>query len=187
MKSSLKNMILTLLVITLFSAISVCGVFLLTKDAIAEAKDNKITEAIGMVLPEFDNNISQSVKSEEKDGGEVKVYTATKGGEVVGYAVETFSNNGYSGLIRLMVGFLADGTIKDIQVLEQTETPGLGSEMAKPGNKLEVSFVGKNPSELKMKVVNDGGDIDVLSASTISSRAYTEAVERAYNTMQALK
>lgn len=181
MESSLKNMILALLFITMASALSVAGIYMLTEDTIAEAKDAKTAEAIGAVVPEYDNNPARDSRSEEVDGGEIRIYTAKNGGQAVGYAIETFSNNGYSGTIRLLVGFLPDGTINDIAVLEQYETPGLGSKMAEPDNKLIVQFQGSNPSELKMKVTKDGGDIDALTASTISSRAYVEAVQRAYD------
>jgi electron transport complex protein RnfG len=94
--------------------------------------------------------------------------------------VQSFTNNGFSGLITLMVGFLPDGTIQGIEVLQHAETPGLGSKMTEEGNVLTVSFEGKNPADLKMSVRKDGGDIDALTASTITSRAYTDAVDRAY-------
>ncbi|MBQ2364083.1 MAG: FMN-binding protein, partial [Alistipes sp.] len=64
----------------------------------------------------------------------------------------------------------------------QKETPGLGANMTIPGNKLEKSILGKNPAELVFKVSKDdkSGSFDALTGSTISSRAYTNAVETAY-------
>ena len=79
-----------------------------------------------------------------------------------------------------MVGFAPDGQILNIRVLEQAETPGLGTKMVGAGNPLEKSFVGRNPAQMKLGVKKDGGDVDALTAATISSRAYVDAVSRAY-------
>lgn len=181
----MKNMVLVLFLITLFASGAVAVVYKLTEEPIAQAKGAKTSTAIGEVVPEFDNDIASTAKTVEIDGGAAIVYTAEKGGSAVGYAVETFTNNGFSGLIKLMVGFLPDGTINGIQVLQHAETPGLGSKMEEPGNVLTASFEGNNPANLKMSVRKDGGDIDALTASTITSRAYVEAVERAYKVFQA--
>lgn len=173
-------MVLVLLLITLFASGAVAVVYQLTEEPIAEAKRAKTSGAIGEVVPAFDNDIASTAKTVEIDGAVSTIFTAEKGGAPVGYAIETFTTNGYSGLITLMVGFLPDGTIEGIQVLTHAETPGLGSKMTEPGNPLTASFEGKNPADLKMAVKKDGGDVDALTASTITSRAYTEAVDRAY-------
>lgn len=179
-------MVLTLLIITLVSATALSVVYDMTKGPIEESKKAKTVAALSGVLPEFDNNPAEGVRTVTIDGLEAKVYTAKKGGEEVGYAVETITKQGFSGEIKLMAGFLPDGEIKNIEVLEHSETPGLGSKMADDGNPLLVSFTGKNPAELKMSVKKDGGDIDVITASTISSRAYTDAVDRAYRAFQSV-
>ncbi len=180
MKSTLKNMVLVLFLITLFASGAVAMVYRLTEEPIAAAKAAKTAGAIGAVVPAFDNDIASTAKPIGIDGGMTTLYTATKGGSPTGYAVQTFTNNGFSGLITLMVGFRPDGTIHGIEVLQHAETPGLGSKMTEPGNVLAVSFEGKNPANLKMSVKKDGGDIDALTASTVTSRGYAEAVERAW-------
>ncbi|MCD8073119.1 MAG: RnfABCDGE type electron transport complex subunit G [Alistipes sp.] len=180
MESTLKNMILTLLAITLLSAGALSVVYSMTKDAIEESKSAKTVDALAKVLPQFDNNPAEDTVTLTANSLPVKVYTAKKGASAAGYAVETVTRQGYSGNIRLMVGFLPDGQIYNIRVLEHNETPGLGSKIADEGNPVLVSFKGKSPADLVMKVTKDGGDIDVITASTISSRAYTDAVERAY-------
>jgi electron transport complex protein RnfG len=106
-------------------------------------------------------------------------------GEVVGYAVEapSITRNGYADRIKLMVGFVEnDGKtiINGIKVLKQSETPGLGANMTKEGNSLERSAVGKEPKSLAFAVSKEGGSFDALTGSTISSRAYANAVETAY-------
>jgi electron transport complex protein RnfG len=185
MQSTLKNMVLVLFLITLFASGAVAVVYHYTEEPIAAAQAAKTAGAIGEVVPAFDNDIAATKKEVAIDGGTAILYTAEKGGKPIGYAIETFTNKGYSGLITLMVGFLPDGTIQGIRVLQHAETPGLGSNMTEPGNVLTVSFEGKNPAELNMSVKKDGGDIDALTASTITSRAYTDAVDRAWRVFQA--
>lgn len=179
-------MVLSLLAITLVAGVIVGAAYGLTKEPIAAAKRSKATSAIARVLEAFDNDPSQDTVSMVLDGMPVTVHTGKKGGAVIGYAVETMTRAGYNGEIRMMVGFLPDGEIYNIEVIQHNETPGLGSKIADAGNPLLVSFVGKNPSDLKMSVRKDGGDIDGITASTISSRAYIDAVARAYAALHAV-
>ena len=123
MKSSLKNMVLVLFCITLISSACVGLVNMITADPIARAKEAAVKAALAQVLPEFD----ATEKSEHTaDELQILAYKATKDGEVVGYAIETATKNGFSGLVKLMVGFDTKGTILNVNVLEQSETPGLG-------------------------------------------------------------
>lgn len=185
MKSSLKNMVVVLFSITFISSLCVGLVNKITSQSIENAKLENVKEALKNVLPEFDEN---SMKDMTVDGLPVTVYSATKAGEPVGYAVETMTDKGFSGVFRLMVGFDASGKVYNINVLEHNETPGLGSKMTEPENPLLMSFKGKNPSEMKqpLAVTKDGGDVQALTAATISSRAYVDAVARAYNAVQEL-
>lgn len=80
----------------------------------------------------------------------------------------------------LMVGFGTDGTIVNTSVLSHSETPGLGAKMVEGKSNFSVQFQGKNPANFKMAVKKDGGDVDAITASTITSRAFCEAVESAY-------
>ena len=115
----------------------------------------------------------------------IVVYTATKGGAVAGYAVQTMTKQGFSGVVRLMVGFTPDGEVVNVNVLEQAETPGLGTKMTEEGNPLLMSIKGQRLEEKqlvdgRLAVRKDGGDVDALTAATISSRAYGDAVNRAW-------
>ena len=107
-------------------------------------------------------------------------YPAKKDGQLVGTAVKTFSNNGFGGKIWLMIGFYPDGSIYNYSVLEHKETPGLGSKMdfwfTKCG---KGNIIGKKPGITGLKVRKDGGDVDAITAATISSRAFLDAVNRA--------
>jgi len=174
--STLPNMILSLTTISIIMAIALGFVNDKTKEPIAKSQQVKINNAIAEVLPPFDNDPSKESISIE--GNKLILYKATKNGEWVGSAVKTYSPNGFSGDIVLMVGFLPDGTIYNISVVEQKETPGLGTKMAEP--KFKNQFNNKHPEKNNLTVKKDGGEIDAITASTITSRAFCEAVNRAY-------
>ena len=177
MESSLKNMVVVLFTITLVASAAVGGVYTITKEPIAQAKVAAVNAALQQVLPEYEATTSQTI---EVNSLPIIAHTATVADKAVGYAIESLSKNGFGGTVRLMVGFDTEGTILNINVLEQKETPGLGTKMADEGNVLLLSLKEKKASEVNMTVKKDGGDIDALTAATISSRAYAEAVAVAY-------
>jgi electron transport complex protein RnfG len=181
MKSSLKNMVLVLFCITLISSACVGLVNMITVDPIAKAKEAAVKAALAAVLPEFDTTEKSEHTADELS---IIAHKATKSGKVVGYAIETATKSGFSGMIKMMVGFDTKGTIININVLEQNETPGLGAKMTEEGNPLLASIKGKSASKFNFKVRKDGGEVDALTAATISSRAYAEAVARAYQVFE---
>ena len=181
MKSSLKNMVLVLFCITLISSACVGLVNMITVEPIARAKEAAVKAALAQVLPEFDTT---EMSEHTADELQILAYKATKDGKVVGYAIETATKSGFSGLVKMMVGFDTKGRILNINVLEQSETPGLGAKMTEEGNPLLASIQGKEASKLKLTVKKDGGDVDALTAATISSRAYAEAVARAFEVFE---
>ena len=182
-ESNFKNMTLTLFTVTLLASASLALVYSLTEGPIADAQAAKINNAISLVLPEFDNQPNAEQFTREVDGGILTFFPATKNGEPIGTAVQTFTRSGYTGLIVLMVGFLPDGTIYGIEVIEHKETPGLGDKMETGKSDFHVQFQGQHPDDFKLMVRKDGGDVDAIVATTISSRAYCEAVQRAYDTL----
>lgn len=167
---------MSLFVICLFMAAALGFVYTITQKPIDETKKKAETEALKNVLPEFNND----PLTEVQDFNGITIYTAKKNDSIVGYAVKTYSDKGYGGKITLIAGFLPNGAINKIAVLEQKETPGLGSNMT---GKFKDQFFGKNPLEFKLKVKKDGGDVDAITASTITSRAFCDAVDRAYTTL----
>ncbi len=177
MKSTLFNMVAVLFTITLIASAGVGAVNMITEEPIAAAKALATKEAIANVVPQFENN---EVSEQTIDDMPIKVYTAKTGDQVVGYAVESMTKNGFGGVIRMMVGFLPDGTINNVNVLEQAETPGLGTKMCDEENVLLSSIKSKNANEIRFSVKKDGGELDALTAATISSRAYYDAVARAH-------
>ncbi len=182
-ESSFKNMVLSLSLISLVASACLGFVYEFTKEPIELSNLNKKVNAIKLVVPEFNNNpYDERFRLATGEGDSLDVYPARKDDVIVGYAVNTYTNKGFSGNISLMAGFKPDGSIISITVLEHKETPGLGTKMADPGFKDQ--FNEKNPGSFKLKVKKDGGEVDAITAATISSRAFCDAVQRAYNTLQ---
>lgn len=157
----------------------------LTKGPIAEANMKTLNQALRSVVPEFTNNpVSESdTIFSEKDGKrtiDFIIYPAKNGDAWVGTAIEAKAL-GFGGELKVLVGFDAKGNIYDYSLLSHAETPGLGSKAAdwfKEGAK--GSIKGLNPGTKALAVKNDGGDIDAITASTITSRAFLNAVNAAY-------
>lgn len=182
-ESNFRNMVLSLTLIALGAAICLGFVYEFTKKPIELSNLNKKLDAIKLVVPEFTNNPNDDMfKLPTGDGDSLEIYPAKKGEDIVGYAVNTYSKNGFAGIIRLMAGFKPDGTVINIRVLEQKETPGLGNKMTDPNFKDQ--FNDKDPAKFALKVKKDGGQVDAITAATISSRAFCDAVQRAYTTLK---
>ena len=180
-KDTFINMLVSLFVITIISGFSLGYVNDLTVGPKAKAKLEKKVNALKLVLPTFDNNPVEDVVliKVENVKDSVEVFPAYEGNKFVGAAIIGSTEKGFSGLIKIMVGFTPDGTIENLVVLEQKETPGLGTKMK--DEKFLAQFRTKNPSNYNLKVAKDGGDVDALTGATISSRAFGEAVEMAYS------
>ena len=182
LESSFINMVTVLSGIAVFAAITLASVYTLTKEPIGNLERNKRQEAIRNVLPPYDH--FDSIPIEMNNGVETtKVYKAyDKNNLFVGAAVESSSNNGYKGHIDIIVGFNKKGIIVNYEVLEQNETPGLGSKMVDwfKTKKAKQSIIGKDAGLAHLNITVDGGEIDAITAATISSRAFLFAVRNAY-------
>lgn len=177
--SSLKNMVIVLFVITFISGLALAFVQQITKEPIANAYQQKQIAAISDVVPEFDNNPLETMEKVAIDDDSLQIYTARQNNEVVGYAILSSTNSGFGGLVQVMVGFNPDGTIYNTSVVSHQETPGLGDQMTT--EKFRSQFQGFNCSTQKAIVKKDGGDIDALTAATISSRAFCKTISKAHN------
>lgn len=177
-------MFLSLLLITAVVGLLLSQINKLTAKPIAKAKALKLENAIKDIVPDFDNNpIKESYLMPSADGDSLLVYPALMNGQIVGFAVNSFSNNGFSGKIEILVGFDTQNKVVNYSVLSHAETPGLGSKMGewfKDKNKPSQSIIGRNLNEEMLFVNSDGGQIDAITASTITSRAFLEAVNKAY-------
>lgn len=186
-ESSLKNMILSLGLITIVAALILGGVYTLTVDLIADAERKAQVEAISEVSPEFDNNpldemFLYKAKAGTKDSIAVEVYPARMGGQLVGAAVKSITKNGFSGEIVIMYGFDAEGSVCGYKVLKHAETAGLGSKMQEwfRTEKGSQNILGLNPGKNDMRVKKDGGQVDAITAATITSRAFLDALNDAF-------
>ena len=180
-KDTFINMVISLFAITIIAGFSLGFVNELTVGPIEKGKIERKVNALKQVLPEFDNNPVEEVQlvSSEFAKDSVEVYPAFNNSEFVGAAIIGSTEKGFSGLIKIMVGFTPDGSIKNIAVLEQKETPGLGTKMK--DEKFLAQYREKNPSTFNLKVTKDGGEVDALTGATITSRAFGEAVQMAYD------
>ena len=186
-ESTLINMLIALLVITAVSGGVLGLVYGMTKDKIAEVDQKKNEAAIQAVLP-LEGEITYQVDTMTlEDQGSTLTFPCNlaydANGQFLGAAVKT-SEGGFGGKIDMMVGFLADGTIKGTSVLSHAETPGLGANMT---GKFKDQFVDKNPADFRLTVKKDGGDVDAITAATITSRAFSKAVDKAYKAFEANK
>ena len=159
LESSLKNMLLSLTCITLVAAVALAGIYTLTKDRIDAQKTAAEQEA------------RLSVLAGHSDGTPIMTET-----------------DGFGGKMKVMFGFAPDGTILGYKVLEHSETPGLGDKAVwwfqdkdKPGQ----NIVGRVANGT-FSVSKDGGDVDAITAATISSRAFLKAANEAYNKFRSM-
>ena len=180
-ESTLKNMLIALMVITIVSGGVLGFIYSLTKPAIDEVNVKKNIAAINEVL-KTDVKIAMT----RTDTIDEMVYNLAydDANQFIGAAIKT-SEDGFSSKVELMVGILANGYINKVSVLSQQETPGLGANMS--NDKFKGQFDGKNPADFKLLVKKDGGDVDAITAATISSRAFTKAVDKAVKGFEANK
>jgi electron transport complex protein RnfG len=183
LQSTFKNMFLSLSIICLTVAVLMAQVNKLTEEPIAAAKAMKLQNAISEVVPEFDNNpVEEAYLMPDGRNDSLLVYPAKKGDEIVGYAINS-NAAGFGGDFHIIVGFDIENKIVNYAILQHAETPGLGSKMDvwfKDDTKPSQSIINRDLSEGTLTVSKDGGTIDAITASTITSRAFLDAVNRAY-------
>ncbi len=142
-----------------------------TKEPRAYQDRLKLLSSLNMVLPQHDNQPDKD--SVTVDG--TTYYISKMGSGVNGIAFEASSDKGYSGMIRVMVGIKSGGEILSVGIIDQKETPGLGSKIAEGW--FTDQYKGKSLDNAQWKVKKDGGDFDQISGATISPRAVTAAVK----------
>ena len=172
-KSNLVNMVLSLTVVCLVCSALLGGVYAMTSKPIADAQAAKTAASIARVLPPF--SVQPEQKEVDVDGAQYTYY------DVPGSGVAVLSTvTGFGGPLTLMVGIDEAGKVVNTVVLSHSETPGLGAKCATEASFID-QFKGFDPAAQRLAVRKDGGDIDAITASTITSRAYSEAVQQAYN------
>ena len=182
-KSSFINMTLCLLAICLVCSGLLAGVYALTKEPIDAAAKAKNEAAIKEVLPEAAVAIEEARTVEFEGASYVYNLAYDAQGNTVGCAIDV-APVGFGGPIVIKVGFNAEGVIWNTKVLSQAETPGLGAKCVEPG--FSSQFKGFDPSQKKLAVKKDGGDVDAITASTITSRAYADGLSLAVKVFNAI-
>ena len=178
-ESTLLQLVLTLTLIAVMAGVALAAVYTVTKNPIELAQQQKKNEAISKVLPGFQGELKECVCTVEGDKDPVMVRMAYQDGQCCGAAVETYTNKAFSGRFDIMVGLDAEGKVLGTAVLKHSETPGLGAKITDAESHFIQQFVGMSPAENQLKVKKDGGEVDAITAATISSRAFCDAVNRA--------
>lgn len=176
-------MTLCLLAICLACSALLAVVYVLTEEPIAQAQKAKNEAAIKEVLPPE----AATIMPEESISLDNKSYTynfaCNEDGEIIGCAINV-APVGFGGPISIKVGFNADGVIWNTKVLSHAETPGLGAKCTEPS--FADQFKNVDPDSTVLKVSKDGGVINAITASTITSRAYAAGVEEAVKVYEAI-
>lgn len=189
LESTFLNMVLSLVLIAVVAAAGLAGIYSLTKDKIEDQQKQKRQTAIReVVLPNAEEGVAIQIVSsdtiivedENKSKKQWVIHNIHQDGQFIGAAVET-SGTGFGGEQKLMVGFNPEGEIINYTVLEHQETPGLGDKISNwfKTEKGNQDIRGRKGSELLVK--QDGGDVDAITAATISSRAFLKAIREAYS------
>ena len=170
-------MLIVLTLISVVAAGALAYVNQVTAGPIEENKARVLAEGINSVLGVSDAKVEATTEAEDANGNPVIIYATDKG-----VAVQSIDPNGFGGKLKVLVGFDEVGAIKGYTVLEHAETPGLGAKADfwfQKGEKGDI--IGKNPGEKELTVSKDGGDVDAITASTITSRAFLRAVNVAFH------
>ena len=182
-KSSFKNMTICLFVICIVCSSLLAGVYALTKAPIDAAAKAKNEAAILEVLPETAVTIEEE-RTVDFEGATYAYNLAyDELGNTVGCAINV-APVGFGGPIAIKVGFDVNGVIWNTKVLSQAETPGLGAKCVE--SSFSDQFKGFDPAQKNLAVKKDGGDVDAITASTITSRAYADGLALAVKVLQAI-
>ena len=186
LESSLLNMTLVLTGVAVIMGGILAYVNNLTSGPINEQKEKALADGIKTVMACNDLTVANTdtVKQNDAKGKELTyiIYqTKDAQGNDLGAAVQS-TTGGFGGDLKVLVGFDKEGTILGYTLLEHQETPGLGAKADKWFQKGEKGdIIGKNPGEKELTVSKDGGDVDAITASTITSRAFLRAVNIAFH------
>ena len=186
-KDSIWRLVIVLTCISLLAALALTGVYALTKGPIEKGQKEKKEKALQSVLPAYEGTVRDTVIV-DADNEQIPVHLAIgKNFFHDAATTESYTKKAFSGRFDLMVGFDAEGAIVNTEVLKASETPGLGDKINKDKSDFALQFNHQNPADYRLVVKKDGGDVDAITAATISSRAYCDAVQRAYDIFMKIK
>lgn len=185
LESSITNMVLVLVGVALITGGILAYVNHITEAPIKLQADKTLADGIKAVMGGVQLSVAENDTIKQTIKGKEAVFvihkTVDSNKQDLGVAVES-TTGGFGGDLKVLVGFDKDGNILGYTILQHAETPGLGAKADKWFQKDgKGSIIGKNPNKDNLTVKKDGGDIDAITASTITSRAFLLAVTQAYN------
>ncbi|MBQ1486762.1 MAG: RnfABCDGE type electron transport complex subunit G [Muribaculaceae bacterium] len=189
LKSSITNMALVLTGVAVITGGILAYVNNLTSGPIAQQKEKALADGIKAVMGGGELSVAKTdtVRQNDEKGKEMTyiIYqTQDSQKKDLGAAVES-TTQGFGGDLKILVGFDPEGNILGYTLLEHAETPGLGAKADQWFQKgAKGDIIGKNPKE-QLVVSKDGGQVDAITASTITSRAFLLAVNNAYKAYKA--
>ena len=188
LKSSLTNMVCVLVGVALVTGVALAFVNHITEGPKAEKATQTLNNGIKEVMGTDKITVAEpKTVSQTFDGKDFEFVihkVSDNSGKSLGAAVES-TTMGFGGDLKVLVGFNPEGTILGYTLLEHAETPGLGAKADKWFQKDQKGdIIGKSPAE-PLTVSKDGGQVDAITASTITSRAFLKAVNNAYNAYKA--
>ncbi|MCM1109357.1 MAG: RnfABCDGE type electron transport complex subunit G [Clostridium sp.] len=174
LESSLLNMTVVLTLISVIAGGALAYVNKMTQEPIEAINAKNLQDGIKQVI--LGNTTGElTVEAPDTLEGGYIVYATDQGTAV------SASENGFGGTLTVLVGFDTEGSILGYTILTSAETPGLGAKAAtwfQKGAKGDI--IGKNPGQKELSVSKDGGEVDAITASTITSRAFLRAINNAY-------
>ena len=189
LESSLKNMVLVLVGVALVVGAVLAYVNHITSGPIAQKAEQSLAAGIKSGMGTDDLQVAAPEEVPQTiDGKEVTFIVhacSDKSGNSLGAAVES-TTGGFGGDLKVLVGFDKEGKILGYTLLQHSETPGLGAkagEWFQKGQKGDI--IGKELKSGDLKVTKDEkgvNSVDAITASTITSRAFLNAVNDAYKT-----
>lgn len=185
LESSITNMVLVLVGVALITGGILAYVNHITEEPIKLQASKTLADGIKSVMGGVqltvteDDTIRQTIKGKEAIFVVHKTVDVNK--QDLGAAVESITS-GFGGDLKVLVGFDTEGNILGYTILQHSETPGLGAKADKWFQKDgKGNIIGMNPEKNNLTVKKDGGDVDAITASTITSRAFLLAVNQAYS------
>lgn len=177
LKSTWYNMAGILTGIALVAGAALASVNELTKDTIQQLKEKSEQDAIAQVLGGGDVKVLQTDTVSYNDCNYIVMNAGEKG---VAVKAADPLNASFGGGLTIMVGIDPNGVVLGYSILETHETPGLGAKANEWFQKDQKGdIIGRNLCEKELIVSKDGGDVDAITASTITSRAFLRAVNAA--------
>ena len=184
LESTITNMVVVLVGVALVTGSILAYVNHVTEEPIKLKAEKTLADGITAVMGGVELTVAKDDTERQTVAGKETTFVIHEavGADKapLGAAVESAAG-GFGGDLKVLVGFDTDGKILGYTVLQHAETPGLGAKADKWFQKDgKGCIIGKSPATDKLTVKKDGGDIDAITASTITSRAFLLAVTQAY-------